>query len=158
MNANNSYFLNLKRIGHEWEAARVERQNRKQQIIPMSTSLKEVLELYLQLWDWMPEYNLFPTSSNGQMTVHALETAVRHFNIARGVTKTSLHLFRHTFAKNYILAGGGMAQLQAILGHSTMDMTRRYVNLYGQDIQKDFNRFNPLNNLKEKEQGTTLNN
>ena len=33
MNANNTYFENLKRIGHEWEAARVERQNRKQQII-----------------------------------------------------------------------------------------------------------------------------
>ena len=35
-----------------------------------------------------------------------------------------------TFAKNYIMAGGGMAQLQAILGHSTLDMTRKYVNLY----------------------------
>lgn len=114
--------------------------NRKQQIIPLSTSLKAVLELYLQLWDWESEYNLFPTSSNSQMTVHALETAVRHFNIGRGVTKTSLHLFRHTFAKNYILAGGGMVQLQAILGHSTLDMTRKYVNLYGQDIQRDFNR------------------
>ena len=33
MNANNTYFENLKRIGHEWEAARVERQSRKQQII-----------------------------------------------------------------------------------------------------------------------------
>ena len=33
MNANNSYFLNLKRIGHEWEAARAERRQRKQQII-----------------------------------------------------------------------------------------------------------------------------
>ena len=33
MNANNTYFENLKRIGHNWEAARVERQNRKQQII-----------------------------------------------------------------------------------------------------------------------------
>ena len=33
MNANNAYFENLKRIGHEWEAARVERKNRKQQII-----------------------------------------------------------------------------------------------------------------------------
>lgn len=50
-----------------------------------STSLKAVLELYLQLWDWESEYNLFPTSSNSQMTVHALETAVRHFNIGRGV-------------------------------------------------------------------------
>ena len=33
MNANNTYFENLKRIGHEWEAARVERKARKQQII-----------------------------------------------------------------------------------------------------------------------------
>ena len=33
MSANNTYFENLKQIGHEWEAARVERKNRKQQII-----------------------------------------------------------------------------------------------------------------------------
>ena len=33
MLTNNTYFENLKRIGHEWEAARVERQARKQQII-----------------------------------------------------------------------------------------------------------------------------
>lgn len=33
MNANNTYFLDLKRIGHEYEAARVERRARKQQII-----------------------------------------------------------------------------------------------------------------------------
>ena len=132
--------------------------NRKQQIIPLSSSLKDVLELYLQLWDWTTEYNLFPTSANGQMTVHALETAVRHFNISRGVTKTSLHLFRHTFAKNYIMAGGGMVQLQTILGHSTLDMTRKYVHLYGQDIQKDFNLLNPLNNVIARNQDTTLNN
>ena len=30
---NNAYFENLKRAGHEWEAARVERQRRKQTII-----------------------------------------------------------------------------------------------------------------------------
>ena len=33
MLTNNTYFENLKRIGHEYEAARVERQARKQQII-----------------------------------------------------------------------------------------------------------------------------
>ena len=33
MSKNNTYFENLKRIGHDWEAARVERQQRKQQII-----------------------------------------------------------------------------------------------------------------------------
>ena len=33
LNTNNTYFENLKRIGHEYEAARVERQARKKQII-----------------------------------------------------------------------------------------------------------------------------
>ena len=33
LNKNNTYFENLKRLGHEYEAARVERQARKQQII-----------------------------------------------------------------------------------------------------------------------------
>ena len=33
MNTTNTYFEELKRIGHEWETARVERKARKQQII-----------------------------------------------------------------------------------------------------------------------------
>ena len=33
LNRENAYFENLKRLGHEYEAARVERQQRKQQII-----------------------------------------------------------------------------------------------------------------------------
>ena len=33
LNKNNAYFENLKRLGHDYEAARVERQLRKQQII-----------------------------------------------------------------------------------------------------------------------------
>lgn len=33
LNENNTYFLNLKRLGHEYEEARIERKARKQQII-----------------------------------------------------------------------------------------------------------------------------
>lgn len=33
MNTQNAYFAEMKRIGHEWEAARVERRSRKQNII-----------------------------------------------------------------------------------------------------------------------------
>ena len=44
-----------------------------------------------------------------------------------------------------------MMQLQAILGHSTLDMTRKYINLYGNDIQRDFDRLNSLNRIVAKE-------
>ena len=108
--------------------------NRKQQFVPISTALKEVLSQYLKIWDWDENSFLFPGVHNEQIQSHTLELAIRKYNLSRGVTKTSTHLFRHTFAKNYILAGGGMMQLQAILGHSTLDMTRKYINLYGNDI------------------------
>ncbi|MBR7041527.1 MAG: site-specific integrase [Clostridia bacterium] len=124
--------------------------NRKQQFIPMSSSLKSVLDTYLKTWDWNPEDYLFPSQSNTQMESHSIYSSIRKYNVSRNVMKTSIHLFRHTFAKNYIIAGGGMMQLQAILGHSTMNMTRHYVNLYGSDIQKDFDLLNPLNRIVEK--------
>lgn len=125
--------------------------NRKQQNIPMSESLKTALSNYLKLWEWRSEDYLFPTLEGKQMAKGSLQCAIRAYNLGRGVSKTSLHLFRHTFAKNYILAGGGMVQLQTLLGHSTLDMTRKYIHLYSQDVQRDFERLNPLNNILQKD-------
>ena len=122
--------------------------NRHQQIIPLSPALKEVLEEYLSAWKWSFDDYLFPSSSGGQLATTSFQQAIRKYNAARGVSKTSIHLFRHTFAKNFILAGGGFVQLQMLMGHSTLDMTRHYVNLYGADIGKDFERLNPLDNIK----------
>ncbi len=121
--------------------------NRRQQIVPLSPALKEVLCEYLKTWEWKEDDYLFPSCEGGQLCVRSFQGAVARYNVARGVSKTSIHLFRHTFAKNFILAGGGMVQLQALLGHSTLDMTRHYVNIYGLDLKRDYERLNPLDNL-----------
>lgn len=121
--------------------------NRRQQIIPLSPALKAVLEDYLKTWDWTQEDYLFPSYEGRQLNVRSFQGAIARYNISRGVTKTSIHLFRHTFAKNFILAGGGALQLQALLGHSTLDMTRRYVNLYSLDLKDSIERLNPLDNI-----------
>ena len=39
------------------------------------------------------------------------------------------HALRHTFATNYIRAGGGVRQLQVILGHQRIETTMVYVHL-----------------------------
>ena len=121
--------------------------NRRQQIVPMSPALKEILLEYLNTWKWERADYLFPSYEGGQLNLRSFQGSVSRYNLSRGVSKTSVHLFRHTFAKGFILAGGGMVQFQALLGHSTMDMTRHYVNLYGLDLQRDFARLNPLDNL-----------
>ncbi|MGB7603820.1 MAG: tyrosine-type recombinase/integrase, partial [Candidatus Sulfotelmatobacter sp.] len=45
-----------------------------------------------------------------------------------------LHAFRHSFAVNYLRKGGSVFHLQKVLGHSSLDMTRRYANLMTEDL------------------------
>lgn len=123
--------------------------NRKQQYIPMSSGLKEVLELYLQLWEHTDSDYLFPEYEGKQLSVGGAQCAIRKYNLNRGVTKTSIHLFRHTYAKYYIIAGGEATYLQRLLGHSTLTMTNHYINLYSTDLQKNYDKFNPLDNLSK---------
>ena len=95
-----------------------------------------------------PSDYLFCNEYGEQATERTYQQLVRRYNIKRNVNKTSCHLFRHTFAKQWILAGGDIFRLQKILGHSDLTVTKEYVNMFGQDLQLDFERFNPLDNMK----------
>jgi integrase/recombinase XerD len=59
--------------------------------------------------------------------------------------KRTLHAFRHTFALNYIRRGGSVFHLQKALGHSSLEMSRRYANLQTDDLQRTHERVSMLN-------------
>ena len=120
---------------------------RKQQIVPLTQALSRILEEYLAYRDGLPSEPLFVSEYGGQMTVSALGNAVWSYNHKRGVEKTSLHLFRHTYAKLYIQAGGDPFRLQKLLGHSDLTMTKRYVALYADDLKANYDSLNPLEQM-----------
>ena len=84
---------------------------------------------------------LFCTAYGQQTTVDVIESQIARYNRKRGVEKTSLHMFRHTFAKKWILNGGDIFRLQKILGHSTLDMVKQYVAIYGADLKRDYEQY-----------------
>lgn len=60
----------------------------------------------------------------------------------------TLHSFRHTFALNYLRNGGSVFHLQKCLGHSSLEMTRRYANLTTGDLQAVHERLSLLGNAR----------
>lgn len=105
------------------------------------------LQEYLQFRKGEPQDYLFCNKYSGKLTDNALENSIRKYNLRHGVNKTSIHLFRHTFAKKWILAGGDIFRLQKLLGHSSMDIVRNYVNMFRDGLNIDFDKFNPLEQL-----------
>lgn len=131
--------------------------NKKAQTIPLSSSLATVLKEYIKMWRTIKdEYGnrttaedyLFCDISQSKMTTNALSHSFAKYCKDRGCTHTNIHGLRHNFAKQWIVNNGSMAKLQRILGHSSMEMTRRYVKLFGEDLKDDFDKFSPLDTIK----------
>jgi len=126
--------------------------NGRQQLIPMSKSLAGILHEYLIYRKGTKDDYVFCDIHGKQLSRDGTTTIIRKYNLSRGVTKTSIHAYRHTFAKKWILNGGDIFRLQKILGHSSIDMVKRYVEMFSDDLQKDFDVFNPLDNfIKDKQ-------
>ena len=89
--------------------------NRNQQIIPISDTLKIVLSEYLKHRKGTNEDYLFCNSMGKKLSRNSICPAIRQYNRSRGVNKTSIHLFRHTFAKNWILNGRRYIQTAKIV-------------------------------------------
>lgn len=124
--------------------------SKKAQVIPLCTELCAILKEYMKIRGGAPDDYLFSNESGTQLKEYALRSSIARYNNRRGVQKTSIHLFRHTFARKYLVDCGGNAfTLQRLLGHSTLDMTKHYCAIFDADIAKNYDRFSPLSQMKQ---------
>lgn len=132
--------------------------NRKTQVIPLCTAMIAILREYLRFRGGDDTDYLFCTETGTQLTENGLRQSIARYNERRGVQKTSLHLFRHTFARKYLIDCGGDAfTLQKLLGHSTLAMTKHYCNIFDADITKNYDNFSPLAQMKSNSKKISMN-
>lgn len=127
---------------------------RDRRSIPMAVKLRsELLEYqaYVRSVFAEPCQNVFTNADNKRLTEEAVKNIFKRLKEVmafKSGTRLSAHTFRHTFAVNQILAGASVFVVQRLLGHSTLDMTMRYVRIFGQRLQEQNEKFNPLNHMK----------
>lgn len=83
------------------------------------------------------------------ITQATVKNMFRRLKVRSGISRLYPHLLRHTFATRYLENGGNIYTLQEILGHSSLEMVKKYLHLATSRIRADFPRYSPLDNIKK---------
>jgi integrase/recombinase XerD len=118
----------------------------KQRVVPFSFELRKALFRYCSEFGRKPEMLLFANSSETELARNNVLRYVKALcrDLGFEPPRRTLHSFRHTFAVNYLRRGGSVFHLQKVLGHSSLEMTRRYANLVTADLQAVHERISLL--------------
>ncbi len=124
---------------------------KKERIVPIGNNAQRALQRYLFRFRPKPNNpvtnNVFLSISSQPLTENSMKLMFTRLAKRSGVYRLHAHLCRHTFATRFLINGGDVFSLQQILGHSTLEMVRRYVNLASSHIVIQHQKFSPLDRI-----------
>lgn len=145
--------LEMSRLHLEDNYLKVMGKGQKERIVPFGSSAQRVLMKYI--YHFRPEPSrgnrVFLNLDGSPMTETGLKLMIRRLGKSSGVPRLHAHLLRHTFAVNYLMDGGDVFTLQQILGHTTLEMVRRYINLSGAQLMAQHQRHSPVDRMNIKQ-------
>ena len=122
----------------------------KERIVPFGATTQRALWHYQRRYrpePLGPDVYFFLTLDGRPLERSGLTSAIKRVARRSGVTRLHPHLCRHTFATRYLINGGDVFSLQQILGHSTLEMVRRYVNLASAHVAVQHRKFSPMDRI-----------
>ena len=123
----------------------------KERIVPIGTNAQRALQRYLFRYKPEPACmgidNVFLSTNRRPLTENGIKLMFVRLAKRSGVNRLHAHLCRHTFATKFLINGGDVFTLQQILGHSTLEMVRHYVNLASNHVAIQHQRFSPMDRL-----------
>ncbi len=121
----------------------------KQRQLPIQQTMMMQLRKYMDIRGELETDKLFTTIDNLPMSTRQVQERLKMYGDMAKIrdVRVSPHTFRHTFAKMYIQNGGDIFTLQKILGHTSLEMVRRYVNMFSGEVAEAHKKYSPLENL-----------
>ena len=118
--------------------------------VPLTDEMVEQLALYLQVRGALSTDALFVTLFGTPIARRTVQERLHDYGMSAKIenVRVSPHTLRHTFAKQWILNGGDVFSLQDMMRHHSMEMVRRYVHMWGTELQNQHDKFSPLKHLK----------
>lgn len=110
------------------------------------TSRRAVWRYLTQRGSLPDDAPLFETDGD-PMPAETMKNIIEHLGQRAGL-HAHAHKFRHTFAVQYLRNGGDVFTLQRLLGHSSLDMVRRYLDLANADDQAAHQHASPADRWK----------
>jgi integrase/recombinase XerD len=141
--------VTLKDIRWEDGQIRINGKGFKERLVPIQATMKRQLKKYLAIRGDVHTEGLFVTIDNTPITIRQLQNRISKYGRMAAIknVRCSPHTFRHTFAKMSVQNGADVFSLQKVLGHTSLEMVRNYVNLFSSDVMEAHKRFSPIEKL-----------
>lgn len=118
----------------------------KARSVVVGAKARRALLAYRRTLDCRDQDPLIQTIDGGRFTINGLRSLLMRLSDRAGV-HVSPHALRRTFATLSIRAGMSPLHLQGLLGHSTLEMTRRYTQMVEDDLVDAHRDHGPIDNL-----------
>ncbi|EKN67073.1 site-specific integrase/recombinase [Neobacillus bataviensis LMG 21833] len=124
----------------------------RERLVPIQKEMKNQLKRYLSIRGKVENESLFISIDETPISKRGIQGRIEKYGVIAGIkgVRCSCHTFRHTFAKISVQQGANIFELQAILGHTSMEIVKTYVNLFGNDVRESHKKFSPVKMLEKR--------
>lgn len=121
----------------------------RERLVPIQKQMKEQLNKWLSIRGIQEHDYLFVNIDGEPLAKRTVQHMVAKYGQRAKIkgVRCSCHTLRHTFARMSVENGATIFELQHVLGHTTFDQVRTYVNLFSNEVNESHKKFSPLRNL-----------
>ena len=123
----------------------------KERVVPVGRKARRaVRQMLVKRGNPVASAPLFAGADGRPLAPHGIQQVMRRLSERADISvRCSPHILRHTFARSFLQNGGDVFSLQRILGHSpsSLQVTRRYVDLLDDDLREIHRNASPVDRL-----------